>query len=668
MSEPLPFQGNLLLSQAKQALQTGDARRAEQIVSEAMASADLSDRREALYILAVSQRLQSHFTEALKAIADLKSLEPGYGRAYQEEGHVHRDSGKPDLALTAYAEAVRNNPALLASWRELAKIHANVGNQRNATLAREQVDRLTALPKELLAVASMLHEGKIGRAERICRAFLQKSPHHIEAMRLLADIGIRLHVLDDAEFLLESALELAPDHDLARLDYVGVLHKRQKFEKAMEQAEILRNRHPGHPIYENAWAGEAMAVGRYEDAIAAYDAILKDMPGSPQIELVRGHALKTIGKRQDAENAYRKAYSAKPDFGDAWWSLANLKTYRFSQDELDQMIIAEDSPNTSLIDRYHLCFALGKAHEDREDHDAAFAYYNRGNALKKSELRYDSDRISAEMQLQKQFCTRDLFAARKNHGHPDPAPIFVVGLPRSGSTLIEQILASHSQVEGTLELPNILAFAHKLNGRRQLNDEPRYPAVLHELDATVLENMGRTFINDTAVYRGASRFFVDKMPNNFRHIGLIKLILPNARIIDARRNPMDCCFSGFKQLFAEGQEFTYSLEDIGRYYRDYVDLMDHWDSVLPGEILRVQHEDVIEDLEGQVRRLLDHCGLPFEEDCLNFHETDRAVRTASSEQVRQPINRRGMDVWRKFDQHLIPLKIALGSNLAPDQS
>ncbi|KCZ97131.1 sulfotransferase, partial [Hyphomonas oceanitis SCH89] len=311
--------------------------------------------------------------------------------------------------------------------------------------------------------------------------------------------------------------------------------------------------------------------------------------------------------------------------------------------------------------RIQIAFALAKAYEDRSDYDEAFRAYTLGNQLKHQTVRYSTDQMHAEFDAQKSVCTPELFTAQAGKGFDAPDPIFIVGLPRAGSTLIEQILASHPDVDGTLELPNILSMAHKLRGRKQVTDRERYPRMLHEMSADQLDSLGKDYIESTRIHRDRAPFFTDKMPNNFRHIGLIHLILPNAKIIDARRNPMDCCWSGFKQLFAEGQEFTYNLDDIGNYYRGYVDLMDHWNTVLPdGRILKVKHEEVLDDLDGQVRRLLDYCGLPFDARCVDFHNTERAVRTASSEQVRRPINKAGLEQWLPYEAHMGALKAALG--------
>ena len=384
--------------------------------------------------------------------------------------------------------------------------------------------------------------------------------------------------------------------------------------------------------------------------------------------MLRGHALKTVGRHDDAVAAYRAAYLARPELGDAWWSLANMKTFRFDEGEMQRMQQLAESGELARADEYNLDFALGKAFEDREVFDRSFEYYARGNRLKKAELRYDGDRMQADFDRQIAFFTPERVAALRDLGADHPDPIFIVGLPRAGSTLVEQILASHSAIDGTLELPNILATVHRLNGRLQRGQEPRYPAVLAELPAERFEEMGRQYIDDTRVHRGEAPLFTDKMPNNFRHIGLILSILPNARIIDARRAPMACCFSGFKQLFAEGQEFTYSQQDIGRYYAGYVELMDHWKRLYPESILQVNYEDVVDDLEPQVRRMLDFLGVPFEPACVEFHRTKRSVRTASSEQVRQPIYRSGIEQWRHFEPWLDDLKNALGPEVLENWS
>ncbi len=623
------------------------------------------DNIDALYTLAVSQRMQRQIPRALQTLEQLIRIDPGYGRAWQERGHCMRDSGRNEDAVAAYQRAVTHNGALVASWRVLAELHGAAGRNDPASFARAQYTHLSQLPPELLSVASFIQEGRIFKAEQLCRAFLQRNGHHIEAMRLLAEIGMKFNAYDEAEFLLESCKVLEPENLSAHFDYVKVLRKRQKFELALAEASELRTKEPGNPEFEMLFANENLAVGNFDEAMLVYEALLGTMPNNPGINLTYGHALKTVGRQDDAITFYRRAYQVRPDCGDAFWSLANLKTYKFDDAEIAQMLERQASPITALDDRYHLCFALGKAFEDRSEYAESFEYYELGNRLKREELKYDPARISNEMRLQRELVTPELLDRFSGAGNAAIDPIFIVGLPRAGSTLLEQILASHSQVEGTMELPNIFALAYRLDRQRLVGEEPEYPGNLVNLTREDVARFGEEFIRDTRIYRKQGRpFFIDKMPNNFRHIGLIHMILPNAKIIDARRGAMGCCFSGFKQLFAEGQEFTYGLEEIGQYYKDYVALMDHWDTVLPGKILRVRYEDVVADLEMQVRRLLDYCQLPFEDACINFHKTERAVRTASSEQVRQPIFKSGVDQWENFSTHLDPLRNILGPELA----
>ncbi len=652
-----------IVEKAKAALQGGNPADAIKLCDEVLAL-DPS-HLDTLYTKSVAQRFTGDLDRALATLDVLTMAHPAYGRAFQERGHCLREQGDFDAALAAYQGAVMRNNALLASWRMLAQLQAKAGRKQDAANAAAQAAYFESLPPELLSVASFVQEGKLLKAENLCRAFLQHNRHHPEAMRLLAEIGLRFNSYDEAEFLLESCLVLDPANTNAHHDYVVILGKRQKFDKALEAAAQLVDKQPGSPQAEILFANQNLAIGNFDIALDLYRNHAARAPNNPSIHLALGHALKTIGRQPEAIENYQQAYRVKPDFGDAFWSLANLKTYRFDDSELTQMRACEAEPKTALVDRYHLCFALGKALEDRGEYGESFAYYEQGNRLKREEVGYDWRKISREIGQQAEHCTSALFAAHAGSGCQAPDPIFILGLPRAGSTLLEQILASHSQVEGTLELPNILALAHRLDGRRRIDEEARYPANLGELTREELNDFGEAFIRDTAIHRKLGKpFFIDKMPNNFRHIGLIHLILPNAKIIDARRGAMGCCFSGFKQLFAEGQEFTYGLEEIGHYYKDYVALMDHWDKVLPGKVLRVQYEDVVADLETQVRRLLEFCGLEFEEACINFHQTERAVRTASSEQVRQPIFTGGVDQWENFSPYLDPLREILGPELA----
>jgi tetratricopeptide (TPR) repeat protein len=485
-------------------------------------------------------------------------------------------------------------------------------------------------------------------------------PHHVEGMRLLADIGVRLGVLEDAEFLLESALKFEPDNARVRIDYIQALRKRQKFAAALEQARLLLATAPDNPQFKSLFAIESMQTGDYETALSTFDEILAQLPADPVTLTSKGHALKTCGDYEDAVEAYQAVIRSTPHHGEAYYSLANLKVYSFSDAEIEEMHAQESNSNLSHMDRVHLNFALGKAYEDRGDFATSFRYYEQGNRLKKLQTTYRAEQMTEDLKAQRDVCTAELFERRSGCGYEALDPIFIVGLPRAGSTLLEQILSSHSQVDGTLELPNILSLSQRLRRRARQEGTTQYPGILDELSDEELEAFGKEYIDDTRIHRQDAPFFIDKMPNNFRHIGLVHLILPNAKIIDARRHPMACCFSGYKQLFAEGQEFTYDLEDVGLYYRDYVDLMDHWDTVLPGKVLRVQYEDVVNDTVHEVRRILDYCGLPYEDACVNFHETKRSVRTPSSEQVRQPIYTSGLEQWRNYEAWLEPLKSALG--------
>jgi len=618
-------------------------------------------------MLALAKRYQDRSGEALSTIQELLDEAPRYGRAWQERGHILRSMGQSESARKSFEEALRQNPALHGSWRALVKLYAEDGMTKHVSAAREQLGRLEALPRELLAVTSMIHENRLQKAEKLVRHFLKQHPKHVEGMRLLAQIGNELDVLTDAEFLLESCIEFDPDYDQARYDLANLLLKMQKFERAHSQCQQLLDRHPENLAFKALLANAAAGIGDHHNAIELYDEVLTISPGQNELHVMRGHALKTIGETKQAIAAYRKAYDLRPDHGDAYWSLANLKNYRFTAEELQAMRRHEASDQVSSNDRIHLCFALGKALEDREIFEEAFEYYDRGNRLKHEQVRHRPSHLNIRTKAQIEVCTPSLFERHQDAGCKAPDPIFIVGMPRAGSTLLEQILASHSKVTGTYELPHIIALAHRLRGTHKLFDAPgeapRYPGILAELDGDYFRRFGEQYLEDTRLYRHKTDFFIDKNPNNFFHIGLIRLILPRAKIIDARRHPLACCFSGFKQLFGQGQEFSYSLRSAGNYYREYVHLMDHWDRVLPDYVLRVNYEDVVDDLETQVRRVLDFCDLDFEPACLEFHATDRSVRTPSSEQVRQPIYRSGLEPWRPFEPWLNPLKEALGPQI-----
>jgi tetratricopeptide (TPR) repeat protein len=619
------------------------------------------ENRDVLYLRAAAQRLSGDIPAALRTLTQLERLHPRFCGLYQERGHCHVALRQAPQAIAAFLSAVKINPALPASWRLLESLCRMAGRSEQAEQAAAHIATLQQLPTAVVTATALLCDGELAPAEELIRTYLRTQGDHIEAMRLLARIEVERDLLDEAQVLLEKVLELAPDYQLARFEYAQLLARRHLHLAAREEVERLLAVDPHDRNCRTLHALTLVGLGQHEQAMQIYRQLLAGAAQPAQIHLSIAHSLKTLGATEAAIGEYRAAAAARPGYGEAYWSLANLKTYRFPDEEIDSMRAAEATSATALVDRYHLCFALGKALEDRGAHERSFDYYSRGNALKRSASGYRAETIEGGARLQREVCTAALFARHVGCGAPAPDPIFIVGLPRSGSTLIEQILASHSAVEGTQELADLPRLVAVLQGREAHDDPAAYPQVLARLTAADFRRLGEQYLRDTRAYRAAGRpRFIDKMPNNFRHIGLIHLILPNAILIDARREPMACCFSNFKQLFALGQTFTYGLEDIGRYYRTYLELMRHWDNVLPGRVLRVHYEDVIADLEGSVRRLLDHCGLEFEPGCLAFHQNTRSVRTASSEQVRQPIYREGLEQWRNYERWLGPLREALG--------
>jgi len=619
------------------------------------------EERDLLYLAAVSQRRLQRFSEAFTTLDRLERLHPRFARLFQERGYWFIARRDVVRAIAAFEQAVNISAALPSSWKSLHMLYRMSGRDADAQTAAAHVEKLAILPKAIVAASAFFADGDLSEAERIVRRFLMEQGDHIEGMRLLAKIGMELDILDDAELLLAKVLALAPDYHVSRYEYAIVLLRRHKHAQAREEIGKLLEADPRNRQYRATDAAVSMGFGDFERALSAYQELALETPDDIGLHLSVAHTLKTLGRAPQAVEAYRSASIPEPLCGEACWGLANMKTYRFEDEEIGRMRRAEASPDVRPIDRYHLCFALGKALEDRCEYEESFAFYERGNALKKRECRYRPEIIETAARLQSSLCTREFFMERPGWGCDSGAPIFIVGLPRSGSTLLEQILASHSMVEGTAELADIPRMVQELHGPRPDAGNPPYPGILSTLGAADLKCLGRKYLADTSVYRRRGRpLFIDKNPNNFRSIGLIHLMLPNARIIDARRHAMACCFSNFKQLFAVGQQFTYSLEHIARYYRSYVELMSHWDSALPGKILRVQHEDLVADLEGTVRRILEFCGLAFEPACNRFHETKRSVNTASSEQVRRPINRDGIDQWRHFEPWLEPLLRALG--------
>ncbi len=513
----------------------------------------------------------------------------------------------------------------------------------------------------LRQAAIAMNRNDIPQAEQLLKAHLQEVPTDVPAIRMLAEVAMRIGRDEDARNLLERALELAPDFKPARYQLAILLHRRNEPSAALTEIERLLATEPRNPAYRNLAAVILSRVGEYERSSRMYADLAKEYPTIAKAWLSYGHVLKTEGRQDESIAAYRRAITQEPAFGEAYWSLANLKTFRFTETDLAAMRACVADPAVDEANRVHLHFALGKAYEDAGDYAASFEHYARGNALQHARDRYDADQNTARARKLESVFTREFFAGRRGSGCPAPDPIFIVGMPRAGSTLLEQILSSHSAVEGTTELPELITMARKLREQSEAADVGTYAGVLAGMEPAALRELGERYLERTRIHRKTGRpFFIDKMPNNFLHLAMIHLALPKAKIIDARRHPMACCFSNFKQHYARGQRFSYGLSDMGRFYRDYVELMAHFDAALPGRVHRVFYERLVEDTESEVRRALDYCGLPFEPGCLRFYENERAVRTASSEQVRQPIYREGMDHWRHYESWLDPLKYALG--------
>ena len=616
-------------------------------------------------LLATALRLSGEVQAALETVAPLAAALPNLPLAQLELGLCLERLGRTAEAAQAFDRASALEPRLSEAWRGLSENLALLGDLDGAERALARQLRVSTRDPLLIEAATALGDNRLGEAERLLRERLKADPADIAAIRMLAETGARLGRYADAEALLTRCLELAPNFAAARHNLATMLYRQNKNLEALTEIQRLTDKDPRHPGYANLRAAILARLGEYDQAIAVCERMLADYPNQPKGWMSYGHALKTVGRQADSIAAYRKALEQAPTLGEAWWSLANLKTVKFTPEDVAAMTAALDAPGLSDDDRLHLHYALGKAHEDAQAWDASFAHYAAGAEIRRKQLEYDPAENAAETARAKAVFTPDFLAARAGQGCPAPDPIFIVGLPRAGSTLIEQILASHSMVEGTMELPDLIVMARRLGGKTASRAESAYPEALAELSPEQLRELGEEFLERTRVQRKTDKpFFIDKMPNNFAHAGFIHLILPNAKIIDARRHPLGCCFSGFKQHFARGQAFSYDLTDIGRYYADYVELMAHFDAVLPGRVHRVIYEAMIADPEAEIRALLDHCGLPFEEACLSPHKNDRAVRTASSEQVRRPIFKDAVEHWQKFESHLDPLKQALGPVLS----
>jgi tetratricopeptide (TPR) repeat protein len=499
-----------------------------------------------------------------------------------------------------------------------------------------------------------LNENRLDIAERLLKPHLKEDPFDAAAIRMLAELAARIGRIRDAENLLRRAVELAPGWTAAKANLALVLGRMGRPAEAMELLDEIFAEEPEELGHWNLKAATLGRLGEFEEGIKIYEDVLARVPNHARVWVSYGHMLKTIGRLADGIEAYRKAITIRPTLGEAWWSLANLKTVRFDEADLEAMKAALGAPGLGDDDRFHLDFALGKGLHDAGRTGEAFAHYSQANALRLKTQPYSPERVTRAVDRCIEGFTAEAFAERQG-GCEAADPIFVVSLPRSGSTLIEQILSSHSLVEGTTELQDIPTLARRLGS---------YPKDILSLDEPARRKLGEEYLKRASVQRRTDKpFFIDKLPNNWLYVPFIQLILPNAKIVDARRHPMSCCFSNFRQHFAHGQDFTYDLESLGRYYSDYVRLMAHVDAVLPGRVHRVIYERMVNDTEDEIRAMLEYCGLEFEPQVLEFYKTERPVRTPSSEQVRRPIYRDATEEWRPYEPFLAPLKHALGAVL-----
>lgn len=624
--------------------------------------ADAPGDVEALFLLGTALRHKGDDAGAKEVLTPLAASNPDRADIRLELGLSLGTLGENHAAIAVLTEAVNIDRNLSPAWSALGEQYVLIGDVLASDAAYSHHFNVAVNEPQLQKAVTALRNGRPDITEDILIEFLETHPDHVNALKMLAEAAIACDRNEDASALLERCLELAPDFAAARYRLVSSLYLQNRLLEGMPHINMLLERDPKNPQFRTMKASLLGQMGEDGDSLALFEELVNEYPRHPASWISYGHALKGAGKQDEGVRAYRKAIELLPQLGGAYWSLANLKTFKFSDADIREMQSQLERGDLRIEARVQFFFSLGKAFEDKKQFEASFENYQKGNALWRSTVEYDADKTHAYVEACKEVYTPEFFAHLEGCGHDAPDPIFVVGLPRAGSTLLEQILSSHSQIEGTMELPDITSLARHLNEDNATEEtEIGYPELLAYLDPEEFKRRGEEYIRNTRSHRKLARpFFVDKMPNNYAHVPLIHLILPNAKIIDARRHPLGSCFSNFKQHFARGQHFTYALTDVGRYYRDYVELMAHYDTVLPGRVHRVIYEQLVENPEQEIRRVFEYLGLPFEEQCLRFHETNRAVRTASSEQVRQPLYKSGVDHWRNFEPWLGPLKMALG--------
>ena len=607
---------------------------------------------EHLRLLGLALMKQKRLDEAEDRLRFALKIKPDFPQLHEDLGSVLATRGDFRAAIPCFEAAIKLDPRLTLAHKKLGQALAAAGRGKEADQSFEVFFELDPAKRAVAEGAEHLKAGRLEDPVKVFRAALKQDPDDVDVMRYLAVAwSQKKETWDDAEALLRRAVRIAPDFTVAWLNLGSVLVSQGKH---LDAVETYRTATRLDPENVSAWAGLGSAyalTGNVDQSAVAYARAVGLNPKAPGVHMGHAHVLKTLGSQEASLESYRAAIRAKPDFGEVYWSMANLKVFRFEAEEVAAMEAQLEKGGLSESAETHFRFALGKAYEDSKDYDTAWKYYHTGNQLQRTQVYYDPLEMSARHRDIFEVFTREFLEQNSGHGYAAPDPIFIVGLPRSGSTLVEQILSSHPQVEGTAELPNLSKIATSIG--RYRSDQVHYPRAALHLAPRDWQSYGQQYIEETRRHRVLGRpFFTDKLPNNFPQIGFLQLILPNAKVINTRRHPLDSCLGAYKQLFGKGQNFTYDIDELADYYRNYCAMIDHWHKVLPGKVLDVHYEDTVLDFEGQVRRILDHCGLPFDEACLKYYENPRAVRTASSEQVRQPIYRGSLGTWRKYEAHL----------------
>ena len=646
------------------------------------------------YSNAASLMEEGNFELAEKQLAEILINHPNEPNSLRLSGVSSIEQGKPEIALiplqkaikvapnftqahedlatawfllndlekseTCLKKALDLNPKSFSAWKTLGDLLSDQGKEEEANKAYEKAISTDKKYVDLKEAMILLRKGNTEEAEKIYRQILKDDPKNVDALRLLALLAANNGATDQGILMLRKCTKIAPDYALAWENLAKLYRKKDGQESLKHAIYCFKKAIELRPNWAEGWAGLGTVYTRssyHKEGIEAYQKSIALKQNQPRVHLSLGHVYKTTGEQEKSIASYKKGIEYFSMFGEAYWSLANLKTYNFSDQEISSMESQLRNKDLSERERVHFLFALGKAYEVRKNYKKSIDYYDEGNDLNRGRSSYDPKAVEAISQRIIKFFDTKFIKEKSDWGNQSPDPIFVVGLPRTGSTLVEQILSSHSQVEGTMELPNMLTIARELGRGSQKNTS--YPEVLASMNKKDINNLGKRYISETNLIRSDLPYFIDKMPNNFSHVGLISLILPKAKIIDARRDPMDTCFSCYKQLFARGQVFTYDLKELARYYVNYVQLMDHWEKVLPGKVHRINYEEVVLNQEEETRKLLNFCGLPFEENCLRFYDTKRPIKTASSEQVRQPIYTKGINHWQNYKQFLDELKSGL---------